>query len=95
MGFLARSPSAVSFLLGSLAASGLVAVAFFWLVISSSRRSDPTLVGCRPDSEGSWSVGVYYGKSPFSLSPIELVGLVMLSLSQWGSLHAYDRLSFL
>ncbi|RWV80921.1 hypothetical protein GW17_00057726 [Ensete ventricosum] len=94
LGFLARSPSAVSFILGSLAASGLVAVAFFWLVISSSRRSDPTLLGCRPDSEGSWSVGVYYGKSPFSLSPIELVGLVMLSSSHWGSLHAYVLFMF-
>ncbi|CAL9107483.1 unnamed protein product [Musa textilis] len=83
LGFLARSPSAVSFLLGSLAASGLVAGAFFWLVISSSRRSDPTLVGCRPDSEGSWSVGVYYGKSPFSLSPIELHGSSNANNSAW------------
>ncbi|KAG6503178.1 hypothetical protein ZIOFF_035489 [Zingiber officinale] len=72
--FLGRSPFPVAFLLGSITAFGLVAVVFYWLVISASRRTlDPTLVGCRPDSEGSWSIGVFYGKSPFSLSPMELV----------------------
>ncbi|KAG6492635.1 hypothetical protein ZIOFF_047600 [Zingiber officinale] len=71
---LGRSPFPVAFLLDSITASGLVAVVFYWFVISASRRTpDPALVRCHPDSEGSWSIGVFYGKSPFSLSPIELV----------------------
>ncbi|OAY79067.1 Glycosyltransferase family protein 64 protein C5 [Ananas comosus] len=69
---LTRSPSSVSFLLGSLLVSGLAGLAFFWLVVSSFLHHDPPLVGCRPDSEGSWSIGIYYGKSPLELSPIEL-----------------------
>ncbi|KAG6528518.1 glucosamine inositolphosphorylceramide transferase 1-like [Zingiber officinale] len=82
--FLGRSPFPVAFLLGSMTASGLVAVVFYWFVVSASRRTpDPALVGCRPDSEGSWSVGVFYGKSPFSLSPIELHGSSNPNSSAW------------
>lgn len=33
-------------------------------------------VGCKEDSEGSWSIGVFYGHSPFSLKPIEAVSFV-------------------
>ncbi|XP_072968911.1 glucosamine inositolphosphorylceramide transferase 1-like isoform X1 [Typha angustifolia] len=69
---LARSPSFLSFLLGSLVVSSLVGLAYFWVVVSAFRHSDSPIFGCRPDSEGSWSIGIYYGKSPFSLSPIEL-----------------------
>lgn len=29
--------------------------------------------GCQEDSEGSWSIGVFFGNSPFSLKPIETV----------------------
>ncbi|KAG1346344.1 glucosamine inositolphosphorylceramide transferase 1 [Cocos nucifera] len=76
---LLRSPSAISFLL----AVGLVGIAFFSLVVSSFRRSDPAAAGCRPDSEGSWSIGVYYGKSPFSLSPIELESRSNRNSSAW------------
>ncbi|XP_060212509.1 glucosamine inositolphosphorylceramide transferase 1-like isoform X1 [Lycium barbarum] len=28
-------------------------------------------IGCKEDDEGSWSIGVYYGDSPFNLKPIE------------------------
>ncbi|KAI3851876.1 hypothetical protein MKW98_019875 [Papaver atlanticum] len=31
----------------------------------------PVSVGCQEDNEGSWSIGVYYGDSPFNLKPIE------------------------
>ncbi|KAJ6727349.1 EXOSTOSIN HEPARAN SULFATE GLYCOSYLTRANSFERASE -RELATED [Salix purpurea] len=33
-------------------------------------------LGCQEDNEGSWSIGVYYGDSPFSLKPIE-------SMNEW------------
>ncbi|CAD5182161.1 unnamed protein product [Musa acuminata subsp. malaccensis] len=83
-GFLSCSPSAVSFLLSSLLASGIVAVAFFLFVVSSSRRPPVLAVdGCGPDSEGSWSIGVFYGSSPFSLSPIELHGSNKSNNSAW------------
>lgn len=29
--------------------------------------------GCQVDNEGSWSIGVFYGDSPFALKPIESV----------------------
>lgn len=29
--------------------------------------------GCQEDSEGSWSIGIFFGNSPFSLKPIETV----------------------
>ncbi|WOL03006.1 glycosyltransferase family protein 64 [Canna indica] len=76
-------PSAAAFFLVALVASALVAVVFFWLFTSSFRRPEAALVGCHPDSEGSWSVGVYYGKSPFSLSPIELHGISSANSSAW------------
>ncbi|KAG6520174.1 hypothetical protein ZIOFF_017212 [Zingiber officinale] len=42
--FLGRSPFPVAFLLGSITASGLVVVVFYWFVISASQRTpDPTL----------------------------------------------------
>lgn len=34
------------------------------------------MLGCHEDSEGSWSIGVFYGDSPFSLKPIESVSTV-------------------
>lgn len=68
-----RLPMAHSFLVGSLIVSLLVGSAYYWIIVASFLKPDPDFVGCRPDSEGSWSIGIYYGKSPLSLSPIELV----------------------
>ncbi|KAJ4787408.1 Glycosyltransferase family protein 64 protein C5 [Rhynchospora pubera] len=65
-------PHPFSFLLGSLIVSLLVGSAYYWIIVASFLKPDPGFVGCRPDSEGSWSIGIYYGKSPLSLSPIEL-----------------------
>ncbi|CAN8298019.1 unnamed protein product [Cochlearia groenlandica] len=39
--------------------------------VSSSSSS----LGCREDNEGSWSIGVFYGDSPFSLKPIETINV--------------------
>ncbi|XP_051121481.1 glucosamine inositolphosphorylceramide transferase 1-like [Andrographis paniculata] len=43
----------------------------------------PAALGCRPDNEGSWSVGVFYGDSPFSLKPIEAVDIWKEETSAW------------
>lgn len=48
-----------------------------WLVFSKpySRSTNVGVglnsLGCQEDNEGSWSIGVFYGDSPFSLKPIE------------------------
>ena len=70
--------SAVLFFLGSALVASVIGIAFFWLVISSFQRPDAK--GCQPDGEGSWSIGIYYGKDPFSLVPIELVRLFIFFL---------------
>jgi len=50
-----------------------------WLVFSKpySRSTNVGVglnsLGCQEDNEGSWSIGVFYGDSPFSLKPIEAV----------------------
>jgi hypothetical protein len=69
---VARSPAA-SFLLAAAAAAAVVGGLYFWVVVSSFRLPDSGAVGCRPDGEGSWSVGMFYGSSPLELRPIELV----------------------
>lgn len=69
----ARSSPALSFLLAAAAAAALVGGAYFWVVVASFRLPESGAVGCRPDGEGSWAIGVFYGSSPFDLRPIELV----------------------
>jgi hypothetical protein len=77
----ARSPAA-SFLLAAAAAASLVGGFYFWLVVSSFRLPDSGAAGCRPDGEGSWAVGMFYGSSPLALRPIELVSGVRRSASK-------------
>ncbi|KAK1279886.1 hypothetical protein QJS04_geneDACA015161 [Acorus gramineus] len=62
---------------------GLVGLAFFWSFTSSFLAPDTGIAGCRPDGEGSWSIGIYYGKDPFSLSPIEVENLRDGNSSAW------------
>ncbi|CAA6672799.1 unnamed protein product [Spirodela intermedia] len=64
--------SAVLFFLGSAIVASFVGIVFFWLAISSFQRP-----------EGSWSVGIYYGKNPFSLVPIELADKQNGNSSAW------------
>jgi len=55
-----------------------------WLVFSKpySRSTNVGVglnsLGCQEDNEGSWSIGVFYGDSPFSLKPIEAVSFFSL-----------------
>lgn len=39
--------------------------------------------GCEEDSEGSWSIGVFYGDSPFSLKPIEAMNVWENTSAAW------------
>ncbi|RZR90701.1 hypothetical protein BHM03_00018666 [Ensete ventricosum] len=68
-GFLFAASAAL--LLGSTVAL------FAWLTFSPFPKTLPispsSASRCRPDGEGSWSIGLFYGDSPFSLKPIEFV----------------------
>ncbi|KAK3134962.1 hypothetical protein QOZ80_5BG0412950 [Eleusine coracana subsp. coracana] len=79
---LARSP-ATSFLLSAAVAALVVGGLYFWVVVSSFRLPDSGAVGCRPDGEGSWAIGVFYGKSPLELRAIELEGKSNGNSSAW------------
>ncbi|CAL9120051.1 unnamed protein product [Musa acuminata var. zebrina] len=51
---------------------GSTAALFAWLTFSPFPKPlPPSSLGCLPDGEGSWSVGLFYGRSPLSLRPIE------------------------
>jgi hypothetical protein len=67
------------FLFGSLLLFASLGFFFAWLTFSpfaysSSMSFDPSSshLSCRPDNEGSWSIGIFFGDDPFSLQPIEL-----------------------
>jgi hypothetical protein len=77
--------SSVLFLFASLLLFASIGFFFAWLTFSPSAYSfssnaiamglDPSSshrLSCRPDNEGSWSIGIFYGEDPFSLQPIEL-----------------------
>ncbi|KAJ0982968.1 hypothetical protein J5N97_011223 [Dioscorea zingiberensis] len=43
----------------------------------------PPSPGCRPDGEGSWSVGMFYGESPLKLQPLESRGVWRNESAAW------------
>lgn len=66
--------SSLAFFIGSALLLAAVSTLYAWIFISPfGRPNDELQVGCRPDGEGSWSIGVFYGDSPFSLKPLESV----------------------
>ncbi|XP_077253112.1 glucosamine inositolphosphorylceramide transferase 1-like [Tasmannia lanceolata] len=59
------------FFLFSFILFGSIATLFAWLTFSPYDRPPLSSFGCQEDNEGSWSIGVFYGESPFALKPIE------------------------
>lgn len=53
---------------------GLIASLHARFLLTPNVRTSLSALGCREDNEGSWSIGVFYGDSPFTLKPIEEVG---------------------
>ncbi|KAI3871266.1 hypothetical protein MKW92_050247 [Papaver armeniacum] len=71
------------FLLSSFIIFGSIVTIYIWLAFSPYQRHDIPLLGCRRDNEGSWSIGVFYGESPFSLKPIEHANVWKNETSAW------------
>lgn len=55
----------------------LVSATYAWLAfpphLGRTDHVSSSSLGCIEYNEGSWSIGVFYGDSPFSLKPIESV----------------------
>ncbi|CAH8324383.1 unnamed protein product [Eruca vesicaria subsp. sativa] len=65
----------------------LVAATYAWLAfpphIGRTDHVSSSSLGCREDNEGSWSIGVYYGDSPFTLKPIETMNVWRNESAAW------------
>lgn len=70
--------STFAFFLFSFVVLGSIGTLYSRFMLTPSVRTGITMLGCQEDNEGSWSVGIYYGDSPFSLKPIEDVGFLLL-----------------
>lgn len=70
------------FFLSSVLLFSSLGMLFAWLSFSPYKQLNNTgALGCQPDNEGSWSIGVYKGSSPFALQPIEMVSFNKTPLS--------------
>jgi hypothetical protein len=63
------------FFFGCFVLFGSIASFYGWLAFSPSVHTSLSPFGCQDDNEGSWSIGIFFGDSPFSLKPIEFVSL--------------------
>ncbi|KAH7537021.1 hypothetical protein FEM48_Zijuj03G0048100 [Ziziphus jujuba var. spinosa] len=61
-----------------------MATLYTWFAFSPNVRTGLVVsVGCQEDNEGSWSVGVFFGDSPFSLKPIETMNVWKDETAAW------------
>ncbi|XAR52300.1 N-acetylglucosaminyl-proteoglycan 4-beta-glucuronosyltransferase [Bertholletia excelsa] len=75
--------STFAFFLASSMLLGSIATLYAWLVFTPRSPATLSAIGCQEDNEGSWSIGVFYGDSPFSLKPIEAVNLYRDESAAW------------
>lgn len=71
------------FFFGCFVLFGSIATLYGWLAFSPSVHSALNPFGCRDDNEGSWSIGIFYGDSPFSLQPIEAANVSNDESAAW------------
>jgi len=72
------SSSGFVYLLVSFVALGSIAGIYVRFMMTPNVHASISSIGCKEDDEGSWSIGVFYGDSPFSLKPIEDVSFLFL-----------------
>lgn len=65
------SSSAFVYLLVAFVALVSISGIYVRFLMTPNVHGSISSIGCKEDDEGSWSVGVFYGDSPFSLKPIE------------------------
>ncbi|KAJ9175460.1 hypothetical protein P3X46_014011 [Hevea brasiliensis] len=80
--------SGLMFFLCCLVLYGSIGMLFGWLMFNKSYVSAGSVVGlnsvgCQEDNEGSWSIGLFYGDSPFSLKPIEAMNVWKNESAAW------------
>ncbi|XP_042472770.1 glucosamine inositolphosphorylceramide transferase 1 [Zingiber officinale] len=82
-----RRSAAFLFAVSASLLLGSTAALFAWITFSPFPKPLPvsaaSSLGCRPDGEGSWSVGVFHGESPLSLKPIESWGVWRNASAAW------------
>ncbi|KAK3422192.1 hypothetical protein EUGRSUZ_G02723 [Eucalyptus grandis] len=74
------------FFLGCFVVLGSIATLYAWLAFTPPYAVAARAAaggGCREDNEGSWSIGVFYGDSPFSLKPIEAMNIWRDDSAAW------------
>ncbi|XP_047332218.1 glucosamine inositolphosphorylceramide transferase 1 [Impatiens glandulifera] len=71
------------FFIVSFTLLGSIATLYAWLILTPPVRTVTPSFGCQEDNEGSWSIGVFYGDSPFSLQPIENVNIWKEDAKAW------------
>ncbi|KAJ7974969.1 glycosyltransferase family protein 64 protein C5 [Quillaja saponaria] len=71
------------FFFGCFVLFGSIATLYAWLAFTPSVRMGLSSLGCQEDNEGSWSIGVFYGVSPFSLKPIEAMNVWRNESAAW------------
>lgn len=82
------------FFMGCLVLYGFIGMFYGWLVFPKSHTPSSSIgvglnsLGCQEDSEGSWSIGVFFGDSPFSLKPIETVSLFTFIFSKYYNIQS-------
>ncbi|KAJ8433307.1 hypothetical protein Cgig2_012875 [Carnegiea gigantea] len=80
------SPAFV-FFMAALLCLGSIGTLYAWLVFTpfvGTPYNLPSIShGCQEDNEGSWSIGVFFGDSPFSLQPIEDKGIWKNESAAW------------
>lgn len=67
--------SGLVFFLCCLVLYGSIGILFGWFLFNKPYYINEGFnsAGCQEDNEGSWSIGAFYGDSPFSLKSIESV----------------------
>ncbi|KAI4352644.1 hypothetical protein L6164_006875 [Bauhinia variegata] len=71
------------FFFGCFVLFGSIATLYAWLAFPPTVRASISQFGCQEDNEGSWSIGIFYGDSPFSLKPIETINMWKDESSAW------------
>ncbi|XP_065870295.1 glucosamine inositolphosphorylceramide transferase 1 [Euphorbia lathyris] len=75
--------SGLVFFLCCLVLYGSIGLLFGWFLFNKPYMGGFNSLGCQGDNEGSWSIGTFYGDSPFSLKSIETMNMEKDDKAAW------------